>query len=350
MSNIQYSETHAVKIGGDFFKNWIILPHPDEYLNIREVENATTNIFTSIMKTYGFYGDTTIQPVKTSNFIMKLQNEIIDALGNEIAYDHTAPDEVVEIVKGTIADGCMKQVMNNNNSTDSGDDSDNNEELLREGGIIRITRLVLQTIYDKLSSHRTHMRVENPLNVTDYKWGGVTDTYNTDESVTMHFGTTNALELSGSVFTERIIMPIPNTSTMSTPDARALTRTVFDWSIEYTRLDSTDEFTGVSTDEFAAELRSVIVESIRNDCGKINSNTATKGRLFNILDDVFVDTSNYNDLPETIWSPQIIVHITRMTLQKLFDAIRVDTTHMSVDNPFHVTKHKWDETMKPNNT
>lgn len=329
-NKIYYSTGNAIKITGDFFKTGIILPHPDEYLNPRESEMVTMNVFTSIMKTYGFYSEHGVQPVSVNEFMQELETVILDKVGNELTFNQTTPDAVRNVVKNTVANVYNGLVKNGSK-----------EDTIRQSGIIRVMRLVLQTLYDKLSYTQTHMRVETPFNIAECKWENVTETCDSNEPITMNFGTTNTIEVNGSMFRERVIIPVPNTATMAAPEAETLAKTVFDWSTGYTNGERESKFTTVRTTAFADDLRESIIDALRTDCTQITSDNTEE--LISVVDNVFPDEETYKRLPGEIRSRNIVIHITRMVLQTLFDQIPHEQTHMSVENPFNVTEHKWDE-------
>jgi hypothetical protein len=43
-----------------------------------------------------------------------------------------------------------------------------------KNAVMHITRMVVQTVFDTLRNHETHMSVTDPLNITEHKWDEIT--------------------------------------------------------------------------------------------------------------------------------------------------------------------------------
>lgn len=327
MVQISVSPTEAIKIGGDFFSEYVVLPAPSNYLNRQEAEHATLEIFSKVMRIHGMYDDDAFQPIRVDEFIDRVRNIIIDEISEELMYHDERHGDVADIVNNVITTGEIT----------SGD----SELIYCEHILIQFTRLIIQNVYDDMRNKRTHLHVDNPLDVNTEKWSEVTSLPDETASITMNVSATKAVEITGRIFNERVIIPIPNTVFMAYPEAKSVAENMFEWVCEYIDEVSKNRFTGVKSEAFITDLHHVLKDILCEECDKV-SNTC-EDDIDDVLSEVLPNNIDSMELPAEIWSEGVLVHITRMVLQTLFDVVVSDESHMSVDNPFAVRDHKWNE-------
>lgn len=174
-------------------------------------------------------------------------------------------------------------------------------------------------------------------------------------------GKHRAIRLNGPLFTEAVIIPAPDEQYFTYDKAVEVVEDVFDAVMTEYSIDASDssDFEPIDTIEFKRTLQDyVYTELVRhkrephtsNSNGEESkgldsaaNNTKAVTDIRKAVTGVFPTDAELAELPDMIHSPGVVIHVTRVVLQSMFDYLSDFYTHMSEEHPFHVERHGWDE-------
>jgi hypothetical protein len=164
-----------------------------------------------------------------------------------------------------------------------------------------------------------------------------------------------AIQLNGALFTEGVLIPAPGEEYFKYSKAVESVEEIFRdvYKLYHIGVNQPGEFTPVDTVDFQQELlelvKSVLIRNgryshkIERDDGSGMKRVDSTGDIRKTVVGAFPNESELDALPDMIRSPGVIVHITRMVLQTIFDSLSDGYTHMNEVHPFRVADHEWDE-------
>lgn len=338
MTTITTIDREAVLVDGTFFEETALFVIPRaNYLTASNAATITQNIFTEISDVYDISGTNDFTPVTTRHLVKDLKDTILNQIQKHVAV--TQKSAVKEETK-TVLNEYLPQ----------GNDFENIAVTLPEpGAVINATRLVIQTVFDKLSDYQTNMSVADPFNENN-KWNEVRIHCQPTRSTDIKFttDTAHALTLHSRYFTDPVVTHVPDTNALTITEAKKFTEQTFNHILTTTNVID-GEFEPIQTTTFAGELQATIKHGvIHSDIFESSSRQQPRRKdqrdTARKLIESIPDTETCRSLPDTIYTPGVIIHITRMTLQTGYDKLSNEPTTMRVSNPFAISDHKWDET------
>lgn len=115
-----------------------------------------------------------------------------------------------------------------------------------------------------------------------------------------------------------------------------------DWEYESSSDQTDDDLPPADTEAVFTMLRAVLKEELVRIMEGDSSDEHTEMFVKSVLDYALPDHDAYDEYPDKIYQESVVIHFTRVVIQTAFDRLRANgTTHMSVDNPLAITKHKW---------
>lgn len=345
--NVSVRKMNVISIAGSYFTDRVLIPYPTEYVSAtdKEIKMTCLRIFKQVREQWrerkpiddwfnsGFTdkeNKTKSLPVKTDTLMCHTIREIFADELLSLLDDNITNNHADRIVNQTLDD-----VFPNKNEYDN-----HSNEIYTEGVVIHLTRVLLQTVFDKLRTEGpTHMSVDSPLGITEHKWDEVKiNKHVSTDDVKFKYGVRNALQLDGVFFDESVVIPAPDEEYASHSAATQVANDVFEAIIDTYDVNAGLAFDPVDTEAFARQLRITIKEK-----NKSPSRTKTP-RLNAELNDLLPQPRTYDNVPNKIRNSTVLIHITRMVLQTLFGQLHNHQTHMDIEDPFNVTTHKWDAT------
>lgn len=155
-----------------------------------------------------------------------------------------------------------------------------------------------------------------------------------------------AIRVHGEMFTEHVIIPAPSTVYFAYDDAVTAVTTIFERIEEkYKTHISTPKNNGIETIAFKNTLRNTVTAVLttyshnKHDSDTEASSTELTNDIRDVINTVFPTASELRELPDTIYSLDIAIHITRITIQSIFDALNEEQSQMSKEHPFNIQKH-----------
>ena len=336
---VSLNSIQTVEIDGTYLSERIVLPEPTgEGFQLRTAEDVTEDILDTVVHEYPRFTKETIDPVDTvevlSHMKTTIKEKLVATCDDSLSAQETR-DVVVPAVEYAFPDDAVI--------------SESPDVIWKRPVVVHLLRVLLQTVYDRISTgdhgeNTTHMSVENPLEIDEHKLDEViTDRPNATayDAITWEVESTKAVTVSGSMFTDPVIMPIPNNSTLFHGDAKNGIKQVFNGVIELHDLLGTDSFVPVSTPVFAGELTHQLETAFIDEAELVGS--FGKSDINSEIDRIIPDEGEYSEYPDKIYSEDTLLRITRVVVQTLLDQLCHEETHMSVDDPFVLKTNKWDD-------
>lgn len=338
--SVSVNHIRTVEIEGTYLSERIVLPEPrGEGFQFRTVEDVTEDILNTVVHEYPRFRKESIEPIATAEVLSHMKTTIKQKLV-DACDDSLSPQETRDVVVPAV-----EYAFPSDEVITKGPDT-----IYKRPVIVHLLRVLLQTVYDRINTgeqgeNTTHMSVESPLRLTEHKWDEViSDRPNATsfDAITWKVESAEAVIVSGSIFTDPIIIPIPNNATLFANDAKNGVQDVFDGVIELHDLSRRDSFVPVRTPVFVGELAHQLEKAFINNAKLVGS--SSERTIDSAIDSIMPNDGEYSKYPDEIYSENTLVRITRMVVQTLLDELRHEETHMSVDDPFDISNHKWNET------
>lgn len=326
--NVSVTETTAIRVNGSYFTKDVLIPYPDTYTTKRKYEVNADFVFSvceRILENVTVNREFSL-PISPEQLIEELLSVIESELKSDVKLS-SKPSVGAKI------NGLYR--INASNTSDS--------KIYNDGVVVHITRILVQTVFDNFRSKgTTHMSVKDPLTVTEHEWREVDTKEHGKQPVSFSCTDVEALELSGNWFTDPVIIPAPEKRHVSHGTAADITKQLLSDVIN-THGETGEEFNAVKTALFVQWLK----RKFKQVC-QIHSSTPGEktGSIPQCVLDSISSTltqSSYTDTPEMIYDRTVILYIVRVVVQTIFDQSRDTQSHMSVENLFDVTTHKWNE-------
>lgn len=335
MTLVEATERNAFTLDGVFFSEPIVILAPMNHISPTSAKSIATNTITEVGKEFNVFGPEAYDPVSRRHV-----RNIVEHVVTEQCLGNTVTDNIPSHVNEDINDAITTAVPTDT-QIGNGISGSANKYVNNPGTVIHVSRLIIQTVFDQLSNNQTHLTVENPFKPHD-TWNEVQTDLSTTQSAELKTHITYAMTLDSPYFEQQVLMQIPQNSPLSKEEATTATENIFDHVAGEVELTSNNQIKPVRTTEFITILQTVINRELV-DASK-TTNTQTKKKFGLAMNNVIPSETAREQLPDQIYSPGIIIHITRMTIQAMFEEMSDCETHLQVDNPFNVTGHKWNET------
>lgn len=334
MSTIKIRTGEALKLSGGLFEQTVVIPCPLQGdLRFEKTKRVFELVFKRVVEEYNINRDKEFKPV--------IPRELVATL--EQAYKEVTFNSDLNTIHRKI----LSEVIPNEDSVIQ---QEKTHKIYHEGIVIQITRLFIQSLFDKLQKEPTHMRVDTPFAPRDTQWKNIKKTFDSEDfksaDTTVKMNRVNAILLSGDYFTHPVIIPTPNTHYITQRISKNIVRDTFDDILSLAGISqfSTtpyEDFHAVETKQFAQKLDDSIINKINES--SIRFEDDHEEEMVIKLRETLPDTHTMDTYPDKIKTADRIVYITRMVLQTWFDLLSTNKTHMSVADPFKPHNHMWKE-------
>ena len=324
----------ALRIKDPFLSDPVLLLVPDvDTVTTEDASTATKYVFRSVKRWLGITNSEDVTDVSGLELFSSLTRIISEELRDytDISSDEIPGDDVKKIVDQYIPIvGGNAKLYN---------------EKYTPGEAINITRLVVQSIFDGLSTYQTHLSVDVPVH-HDIWDEGIAKPYSdfNIDTTSVNIDAVKVMTLHSAYFDQPVVAQTPSKKYMTVKQACKVTENVFSSVVDAVNLRRNGVFDGVETISFANSLHDTLLEHVETDLPNYGYENIDAG-IQTAIEDTMPPTYEWKSLPNTINSPGVIIHVTRMALQTIFDNLTQMTTTFSVENPFKVREHKWNETI-----
>lgn len=324
----------ALHIEDPFFTSPVVMLLPDtDVTSVTKGAIASEYVFQAVKDWVGVTSHNNVTNISGSELSHELPSIIADELREYTELnDEDVPNEygVLDLVDKRLPP---------NDETGFYDDTYTPAE------VINMTRLLLQTIFDELSTYQTHMSVDAP--VDQQPWNeGKTTIYSggTGRDLEATIEPIDVATLHSSYFETPVVTPTPEMECMTIKQACKVTERVFTQITTELNVGRDEEFDGVETTTFRDALQDTLNEYVETDLADMGYRDIDS-EITAAVTSTLPTARECESFPDMINAPGVIIHITRMTLQTIFDELSDKQTPFSVDNPFIVSEDKWGETI-----
>lgn len=329
MTLITVTERNGFTIETTFFSDPILLLAPDtEYMSPISAKEIAKNTLTEIGEEFNIFGEKAYEPVSRTRARDMIEHVLMEECLTKSEVENTTAKNAIDAALPT-----DKQLT-------TGLTGSVNGIVSNPGVIIHMTRLIIQNAFEQLSSSQTHLTVENPCEDHD-TWNETHVTLSTTQAPDVRAKLTYAITIDSPYFEESVTMQVPENNIIAKSQAKTATENVFTYIAEDVEIRS-DTFEPVETTKFASLLRVVVKEAINSVTD--HNRSEDRREIQSAVDAVVPNKTAAKSLPDTIYSPGVIMHITRMALQGVYEELSEKHTNYHVDDPFKVSEHRWNET------